>query len=267
MATLVVHHSPPSHPGLSIDTSKIRTNAVPNKHIPYCSPGPAPANGALATPPATPLSAEPLESPPKSILHPADAHIKVSRDPPVYAIDASIVKEALDQVATTALADPKIVFPWLHGLHPENHMQQAFFIARRKALRRTPKCLRGVTVVKAGGDLSKSKLKGAISPTELLAAGDEQDPMFLDTDPKEGFSIRNFHIQAAKWAMVSDIIVYKDEATSVDELKTTAERLSRAQKRYREKNINAGADHCEFNTFVTRSKCKILSTSIAAFKC
>ena len=259
MATLVVHQPPPPA-GLSIDTSKIKTNAIPNKHIPYCSPGPAPATETPATPPATPSSAEQVDSPPKSILHPVDAYTRISKDPPIYALDAGAVKEALDQVAATPLADPKLVFPWLHGLHPENHIQQAFFIARRKALRKTPKCLRGITVVKAGGDLSKSKLKGAISPMDLLATEDEEDPIFLDIDPKEGFSVRNFHIQAAKWAMVSDIVVYKDDVTPIQELRSTAERLAKAQRHYRERNASSGAGVAEFNTFVVRCRHNSLSS-------
>ena len=254
MATLVVHQTPTPPPGLSIDTAKLKNNVVPNKHLPYCSPGPVPAAETPLSPPETPSPNDSSDSPPASVLHPADAYSRVCQDPCVYAIEASIVKKALDQVATTPLADPKYVFPWLHGLHPENHIQQAFFTARRKTLRKTPKCLRGVTIVKVGGDLTKSKLKGAISPAELLASDNAEDPMFLDIDPKEGFSVRNFHIQAAKWAMVSDIVVYKDDLTPIEELRSTTQRLARAQNRYREKVKAAGAECADFNTFFARGE-------------
>ena len=254
MATLVVHQTHPPPPGLTIDTSKLKTNAVPNKHLPYCSPGPVPAAETPVTPPETPSSGSRSDSPPPSVLHPADNYSRVSKDPCIYAVDASVVKQALNQVATTPLADPKLVFPWLHGLHPENHIQQAFFTARRKALRKTPQCLRGVTIVKAGGDLSKSKLKGAISPLELLASNDAKDPMFQEVDPKDGFSVRNFHIQAAKLAMVSDIIVYKDDVTPIEELRRTTQQLARAQRRYRERTTAAGGEYTEFNTFFVRSR-------------
>lgn len=259
MATLVVQQTPlrPSRsppPGLSIETAKLKAGAVPNKHIPYCSPGPAPSTQSPATPPATPPTPESCETFPTSILHPADSYPKISSDPTIYWLDAATVNKAVTQTSTNPLADPHLVFPWLHGLHPENHIQQAFFIARRRALRKTPKCLRGITIVKAGGDLSKSKLRGAIAASELLVTDNAKDPKFLDVDPKEGFSVRNFQIQTAKMAMVSDIIVYKDDATKFDELKNTAQRLARAQKQYRERAEATGLESCEFNTFVVRSK-------------
>ena len=256
MATLVVQQAPTPPSPLSIDTSKIKTNTVPNKHLPYCSPGPAPAVDSPVTPPKTPPSEELSDKAPNSLLYPPDAHLKASQDPlvPIYSIDAATVKQALDEASATPLADPKLVFPWLHGLHPENHIQQAFFTARRKALRKTPKCLRGITIVKVGGDLSASKLKGAISPTELLVDDGGNDPIFQVVDPKEGFSVRNFHIQAAKWAMVSDIIVYKDDKTSIDDLRQTANRLAQAQKKYQEESRTKGIEFAEYNTFFVRSK-------------
>ena len=267
MATLVVQQTPlrPSRsppPGLSIETPKLKAGAVPNKHIPYCSPGPAPSTQSPATPPATPPTPESKEAFTTSILYPATSYPKISSDPLIYWLDAASVHKALTHISTSPLADTQLVFPWFHGLHPENHIQQAFFIARRKALRKTPKCLRGITIVKAGGDLSKSKLKGTVSSSELLISDNSKGPRFLDIDPKEGFSVRNFQIQTVKMATVSDIVVYKDDATKFDELKSTAQRLSRAQKEYREKAQAAGLDACEFNTFVVRSKCPNDSLSI-----
>lgn len=163
---------------------------------------------------------------------------------------------ALDQVATQPLPDPKLVFPWLHGLHAENQIQLAFFVARRKALRRVPKCIRGITIVKAGGDLSSSKLKGAISPAEVLLAetGCNDSGEFLECDPKDGFSVRNFQIQACKMATVSDIIVYGDQQTSKDDVSLLAKRIARAQKACREKHAVSGYDIGLFNTFVVSGK-------------
>lgn len=124
-------------------------------------------------------------------------------------------------------------------------MQQNFFISRRRSLRRTPACIRGITLVKADGDLSSSRLKGAIEPQEFLQFG--QSAEFVEADPAEGFSVRNFHIQAAKAAMTSDIIVYGDNDVVVRKL---AWDIAAAQKRWREKHDVQGHTLPEYNTFV-----------------
>ncbi|MCJ1383680.1 tyrosine/serine/threonine protein phosphatase pps1 [Xylographa soralifera] len=259
MATLVVQQtpirqsrSPPPHThGLTLDTSKFKATPIPNKHIPYCSPGPAPSTQLRtpATPPASPPSKQ-HSIPSFSILHPVGQHSRVIENPPVYSINADILSRAINYAASQPLPDPKLVFPWLHGLHPENQIQLAFFIARRKALRKAPTDIRGITIVKAGGDISKSKLKGALSPQELLSPNGLKDPAFYDIDPREGFSVRNFQIQAAKMAMVSDIIVYGDENTKVEEVRSLAKKFSRAQKVYREHLVGEGLETLTFNTFV-----------------
>lgn len=100
--------------------------------------------------------------------------------------------------------------------------------------------------MKTGGSLTSSKLKGAIAPDELLAQGPDQN-LFLECDPKDGFSVRNFQIQACKLAMVSDIIVYGDEKTSPTDTITLAKRISKAQRQYETRN---GLARCSFNTFI-----------------
>ena len=267
MATLVVQQAPirqsrtppPLMTGISIDTSKLKAAPIPNKHIPYCSPGPAPSIQARtpATPPASP-PAKHLSTQPFSKLYPPDRFRKLSDSPPVYSIDALELSAALDHNATQPLPEPKQVFPWLHGLHQDNQIQLAFFIARRRALRKTPKCLRGITLIKAGGDLSKARLKGAISPYELLSPIASKNPTFFNVDPKDGFSVRNFHIQAAKMAMVSDIVVYKDDETKVDELYGLAKRIAAAQKSYRETCESGGLEPAVFNTFVVSSELGVI---------
>ena len=106
-------------------------------------------------------------------------------------------------MATQPLPHPEQVFPWMHGLHAENQIQLAFFASRRKSVRKVPRCLRGLSIVKTGGNLQTSKLKGAIAPDELLAPAPRDSPTFIECDPKDGFSVRNFQIQACKLAMVS----------------------------------------------------------------
>ncbi|PNS18775.1 Dual specificity protein phosphatase PPS1 [Sphaceloma murrayae] len=250
-ASLTKSASPPST-SLSLNTSVRGTpSSVPNKHLPYCSPGPRPAGHRLSSPgtPTTPSPA--LET--STLLCPPDDYPKLSSRPPVYSLDSTQLHRALDHIASQPLPDPKLVFPWLHGLHPENSLQLAFFIARKKALRRVPKYLRSITVVKAGGDLSCSKIRGAVTPEELLCSGKmSEEPQFLDADPRDGFSVRNFQIQAAKLATVSDIVVYGDDTTPKEEVTRLAERISRAQKawREREREREPGLERPTFSTFV-----------------
>lgn len=230
-------------PYLSLNTSSRGTpTAIPNKHIPVCSPG-----GLPATPPASPPRQDSLIET-SSITYPPDAYCtEYSNDPPVYTITADKMAEALEHMATQPLPNPEQVFPWLHGLHPENQMQLAFFTSRRTTGRKVPMCIRSITVVKTGGNLSSSRLKAAISPEELLSSSSSDSPTFIECDPKDGFSVRNFHIQACKMAMVSDIIVYGDHKTHPNDTVALAQKISKAQRQYETKN---GLPHCLFNTFM-----------------
>ncbi|KAL8830092.1 MAG: hypothetical protein Q9170_005895 [Blastenia crenularia] len=229
---------PPQAPSLSLDTSELEYGAIPNKHLPYCSPGPIPfAQSAPATPPASPPTPQ-SEICTLSVLHPPDAYPKLSASPPVYAIQPATLAAAIHQLAAQELPEPKYVFPWLHGLHPENQIQLAFFTARKRALRNVPRCFRGVTIVKAGGNLTKCKVKAALSPEEILPSEACRDSTFLEVDPKEGFSVRNFQIQATKMAMISDIVVYRGDDVLEKDLHKLAKRLSKAQNTWRVKNTN-----------------------------
>src|SRR5277367_4610170 len=171
MATIVVqqHHTslrqsptpPPLTPALTLSTPRSPT-PIPNKHIPYCPPGPIPPSSQTITPPNSPPSRSHI-TPFTSVLHPPNSHPKLLNSPPIYGINGSTLKSALDQLSAQPLPDPQHVFPWLHGLHPENHIQLAFFVPRKKSLRRLPRCLRSITIVKAGGDLTRARLKGAVA--------------------------------------------------------------------------------------------------------
>jgi dual specificity MAP kinase phosphatase len=235
--------SPTPPPHLSLNTSSRGTpTAIPNKHIPVCSPG-----GLPATPPASPPRKDSLVET-SSITYPPDAYCtQYSDDPPVYTITADRMAEALEHMATQPLPNPDQVFPWMHGLHPENQIQLAFFSSRRKSVRKVPSCIRGLTMVKTGGNLNTSKLKGAIAPDELLQSASPDAPAFIECDPKDGFSVRNFQIQACKLAMVSDIIVYGDQKTHPNDTVALAQRISKAQRQYEARN---GFPRCLFNTFM-----------------
>ncbi|KAK8208058.1 tyrosine/serine/threonine protein phosphatase pps1 [Zalaria obscura] len=266
-ATIASRNSATPPPQLSLNTSSRGTPAaVPNKHLPVCSPGPQPLSQETITPPASPPSPT-LVIEHSSPLYPPNAYSKVKDDPPVYAINGEDLHSALDHIASQPLPEPKQVFPWLHGLHPENSLQLAFFIARRKTLRRTPKCIRGLTIVKAGGDLNHSKIKGALAPEEFLLTSKTSSEVahFMDMDPKDGFSVRNFQIQACKMATVSDVVVYGDERTPREEVKKLAQRIASAQRAWRhkvEKGAEGTGEKPEFNTFILQGEQSSCATDL-----
>ncbi|KAI1825179.1 hypothetical protein F4861DRAFT_208210 [Xylaria intraflava] len=238
----------------TIDTQQMPATTcpapIPNKHVPACPAGPIPVQ-APNTPPPSPgredsdggYKSRRVSSP----LYPPDKYCRLrSGSHSVFEIDADQVATAIHHTARQPLPDPSRVFPWFHGLHPSNHIQQSFFIARKKrVLRKTPRCLRGLTLVKADGNLCESRLKGAIAPQEFLRPCAEGE--FIDVDPREGFSVRNFHIQAAKAAVTSDIIVYGNDAEHV---RVVGWKVASAQAKWREKHRAQGHKIPLYHTFV-----------------
>jgi dual specificity MAP kinase phosphatase len=103
--------------------------------------------------------------------------------------------------------------------------------------------------------LSYSRLKGAIAPGEFLQFGSITE--FKEIDPREGFSVRNFQIQAAKTAMVSDIIVYGEDE---DEVQKLAADIAMAQRAWRDSHKASGHDIPLYNTFVCTSPFKEFET-------
>jgi dual specificity MAP kinase phosphatase len=236
------HSSAPST-HLSLNTSSRNPpTAIPNKHLPVCHPGNIPA-APLASSPRDDASIET-----SSTTYPPEKYcVEFCNDPPVYTITADRMAEALEHMATQPLPSPEKVFPWLHGLHAENQIQLAFFASRRKASRKVPNCIRSLTIVKTGGDLTVSKIKGAIAADEILVSGSDNSPTFIECDPRDGFSVRNFQIQACKLAMVSDIIVYGDQKTHPNDTIALAKIISKAQRQHEARNdYPAGL----FNTFM-----------------
>lgn len=257
MATVVVQqqtirHATPPPPSLGPAVTLKRTSSpVPNKHIPACPTGPSPARTLDSLVHAKSSLAKTASVPQtSSLLYPPDHFERISSALPVYSIDATTLHDALHHLAAQPLPDPNLMFPWLHGLHPDNHLQMAFFVNRKRSLRRPPKCWRGITLVKVGGDLSTAKLKGAVAVDEVLAPG---GTAFVDADPTEGFSVRNFHIQTAKLAPMSDIIVYGDHNVGLRDLLATAEKMATAQQNWRLKH-EPGQETPLFNTFIVSGK-------------
>ncbi len=108
--------------------------------------------------------------------------------------------------------------------------------------------------MKVGGDLTTSRIKGALAPEELLSEEWGSDVRFLEANPKEGFSVRNFQIQASKMAMVSDIVVYADDEAHEDERDMLARRFAKAQKAVKDSAEPDGKEAPLFSTFVLSSE-------------
>ena len=241
---------PPLTPTLTLNTPRSST-PIPNKHIPFCPPGPAPST-QVVTPPSSPPQKNGFFKP-TSLLYPPHAHRKLLKSPPIYGLDCDSLAQALNHTAEQLLPPPSSVFPWLHGLHPNNQTQLQFFVAKKKSLRRTPRCLRAITIIKAGGDLSQARIKGAVAPDEVLSLCDDDKKGFLDCDPQEGFSVRNFHIQAAKIAQVSDIVIYGDEHTDHRIIRSVAERSAKVQRQWKKELEAQGQMPETYHTFVLTS--------------
>lgn len=157
-AAILQHHTvrqtptppPMGTPTISLTASSTRSQTpIPNKHLPICPTGPAPANSKL--PAASYSSSSSSSSKQFSVQHPTalyppdNRYHQVYNHPPVFSINGKQLAIALDDLATRPLPDPSKLFPWLHGLHPENQIQLSFFVSRRRTLRRIPKCLRSIT--------------------------------------------------------------------------------------------------------------------------
>ncbi|OGM43442.1 putative protein tyrosine phosphatase Pps1 [Aspergillus bombycis] len=237
MATVVVQqqqqtlrHATPPPTGISPALSLNRNpSPIPNKHLPICPAGPTP----VISQNASPFHKEEVTDHTSSLLYPPDNYKQLSSSPAVYSIDAVGLESALDHWASQPLPDPSKVFPWLHGLHPENHLQLGFFTNRKRSLRRIPRVWRGITIIKVGGDLISGRLKGAVSLDEVIAPSTTE---FLAVDPREGFSVRNFQIQTAKLAPLSDIVIYGEDGVNRKQLLDVAGRVAAAQHRWRAKN-------------------------------
>ncbi|CAG9980799.1 unnamed protein product [Clonostachys byssicola] len=238
----------PPHSLQSLDTSGTPQYhiPVPNKHLPVCPSGSG-ATSQNDTPPESPKDSD-QDDVQSSVLHPPTTFDRQDAfGTTLYTLSAADVARALDVASRQPLPDPDLMFPWLHGLNPQNHLQLSFFNARRRSSRRPPTCLRAITIVKADGDLNTARLKGALSPSEILRKGSE--PEFIESDPSEGFSVRNFQIQSNKLAVVSDIIVYGENSEVVEDV---AWEFSLAQKKWRERH--ASFDLPEYHTFICTSR-------------
>ena len=248
---------PPPLVTFHVNHPKVVPVPVPNKHLQALSPGVPPIQ-IPDTPPASPPNRPPVIQT-SSLLYPPDSYDLFNGSPGIYSIDAHSLTAALKHAACQPLPEPQQVFPWLHGLHPQNNAQLSFFVARRRSIRKAPRCLRGIAVVKLGGDLSSSRIKGAIAPSELLCDESDANATFLEIDPADGFSVRNFQIQACKLAMVSDIVIYGDENAKDVDLLRLGKRFVSAQRIRRSQESLGYQGLPQFNTFILSSTFRSVS--------
>lgn len=71
-------------------------------------------------------------------------------------------------------------------------------------------------------------------------------------DPREGLGIRNFQIQTAKLAPLSDIVVYAEDGLNNKDLLDVATRIACAQHDWNTSN-RPGHGSPHFNTFILPS--------------
>ena len=224
--------------------------AIPNKHL----ANPLSPRTLGQTPPVTPPDSPPYEEAQgccmSSKLYPPDDYDLIYDSPPVRAISVGKAAAAMNHSATQPLPNADDIFPWAHGIHPENHLQYEFFMSRTKSACHLPTGVRFITVVKVGGDLNSSKLNGAVTPDDIL--NENGRPGFLSLDPKDGFCVRNFQIQVSKFAALSDILVYADDSLYQQEVAAVSKKISAAQLHFRSK---ADRSLPTYNTFVIQGKC------------
>lgn len=89
---------------------------------------------------------------------------------------------------------------------------------------------------------------------EIVDLKNGKDASFLEVDPRDGFSVRNFQIQATKMATVSDIVLYADAEIKAEVVHDLAKKVAIAQSTWRVKNGNADEHVPIFNTFIMSSK-------------
>ncbi|KAK9473062.1 uncharacterized protein V1510DRAFT_415930 [Dipodascopsis tothii] len=140
---------------------------------------------------------------------------------------------------------PAHVFPWLHGLNAYNMLQMAFLDPQRTQVDYHPAGFRKITLVKVG-NMNLCKLVGSVSPREILPDSLSDSPGFLDLSPTEGVGLRNFHIQIAKIATVSDIVVYSRRGELTEGLMGVAQRIAAAQREHAAQHPGVA----EYSTFV-----------------
>ena len=135
--------------------------------------------------------------------------------PGVRAISADQLKSLLDMQRHQPLTPGDDIFPYLHGVTRDNPVQWAFFCESQNLKEvGPPRQHRSVLIIHANaeaGDNYPGRLVGSFKADSILGPGVE----FLHTQPPTGITLRNFNIQPAKMAVISDIVVYDHQRAGV----------------------------------------------------
>jgi dual specificity MAP kinase phosphatase len=188
-------------------------------------------------------------------LFPPTKYLAIPREKAtIYSISAAIVAQAYHQAQTHPLPAASEIFPWLHGLNPRNAGQLCFFNAQCSSARAPPINIgyRALTVVHVPapfGCYRPGRLVGAVNHTEILGRS-QREGHFFDPDPVKGISLRNFHIQTPKMALLSDIVVYSPRGGQNKEVLDVAEKIAQAQRLVRMKYAANPSGMPTYNTFV-----------------
>lgn len=168
---------------------------------------------------------------------------------PIYRISSDQYASLYQQYITTPLPNASQLFPWLHGVDGHSYQQNLYFGVRRCL----PPRYRGLMVVHSqqqqedhevdmdddtgDGDgendsgifqVRRSRLlRDAISVKELVDSSTDTFYDYKDTT----VNLRNFQIQALRFASISDLVVYGRDAME------TAKSLAKAQIHLRKERM------------------------------
>ncbi|KAI8328732.1 hypothetical protein BC941DRAFT_444458 [Chlamydoabsidia padenii] len=161
----------------------------------------------------------------------------------IYRISAQQYNDLQAIYVKHPLPPDSLLFPWLHGVNGTNYQECLFFGVRRMVV---PKH-RGLVLVHANGSSNqvvseRSRLVQSFLPEDILMAvhpsdNEEETWGFRDnttvSSSSGGIHLRNFKIQPYRYASISDIVIYGDQA------ETIARRVSQAQHRiYQERQVH-----------------------------
>ncbi|KAI7878878.1 hypothetical protein K492DRAFT_238275 [Lichtheimia hyalospora FSU 10163] len=142
-----------------------------------------------------------------------------------------ITAEQYAELYTTYMSTPlpnDILFPWLHGVDGQYYLQNLFFGVDQVEIPRH----RGFMIVHADSmNPHHARIIHSVLPHEILDNATSDDTSFVDTSRGPNVHLRNFKIQVARYATISDIVVYGCDAHAV------ATRIANAQTKLREKRL------------------------------
>lgn len=163
---------------------------------------------------------------------------------PIYRISSEQYASLYQQYIKTPLPNASQLFPWLHGVDGHSYQQNLYFGVRRCL----PPRYRGLMVVHSQQQQEDHEidmddhdendsgifqvrqsrlLRDAISVKELVDSSTDTFYNHKDTT----VNLRNFQIQALRFASISDLVVYGRDAME------TAKSLARAQLHLRKERM------------------------------